>query len=181
MDGTRTDIAVPAGTRKVSASHKYAKAGMWAVYVTIGDEGASASNGSSINVYDPARILTGSGSFNSPAGSCSLSSCCAAASTAPFSLSAKYAKGATKPTVSFTMTARGLNVTATGGNFLIAQDGIAYVSGTAKVNGVGGYTLWIATRDGRPDWIAVQILDRAGNDVYNSGTQNLRSGSIVLK
>jgi hypothetical protein len=79
------------------------------------------------------------------------------------------------------MTATGVSVTATSADFLVVQDGIAYILGTAKVNGVSGYTLWIATQDGNPDWIAVQVTDKAWNDVYNSATQNLRSGSIVLK
>jgi hypothetical protein len=76
-----------------SAGHTYASAGLWAVYVTINDGTDSAGAGSSIDVYDPARVLTGSGSFSSPAGACSLSSKCAGASTATFSGNDVYNSG----------------------------------------------------------------------------------------
>jgi hypothetical protein len=134
-----------------------------------------------IAIYDPARTLSGSGTFASPAGACTFSSKCAGASTATFSVSASYARGATKPTATFTFSAAGISFTATSFDWYMVTDGVGMLQGSGKLNGVSGYRFEVFTVDGTPDKIAVSIVDSAGNSVYYDTYTPLKTGSIVMR
>ena len=135
-----------------------------------------------IAVYDPARSESGSGTFASPAGSCTLTSNCAGASTATFSFSAAYAKGATKPTGTFTFTAAGLSFTATSFDWYMVTEGRGMLQGWGKLNGVSGYRFAVFTVDGSPDKILVNLVGPDSNSVYyNTDYTPLKTGSISMK
>ncbi len=180
-DGTTSSMQLAAGTRSFSASHTYAKPGAYSVNVALGD-GDWVYYNSGVAVYDPARSVTGSGTFASPAGSCQLTQKCAGASTATFSMSASYAKGATKPTAKFTFSVFGLAFAATTVDWFIGVDGKAAMSGTGTVNGVAGYRFYLDAVDGAPDTLNVTIVDSHGNQIYwNNGVTPLKTGSITVK
>jgi len=179
-DGTTTSIFLPANTRSFSTSHTYSTAGDYYVYAQLGDSADSINYDSELAVYDPARTVVGSGTFASLAGSCTLSAKCASASTGSFSLSASYAKGATKPTVSFSFSVNGLSLTATGADWLIAAGGTAEIRGTGTANGVSGYKFWVHASDASPDAMTIAIQDSKGNVVY-SNSAALKTGSITVK
>jgi PKD repeat protein len=179
-DGTTTSIFLPANTRSFSASHTYSTAGDYYVYAQLGDSADYVYYDSELAVYDPARTVVGSGTFASVAGSCKLSAKCANASAGSFSLSASYAKGATKPTVCFSFRVNGLALTATGADWLIAVNGTAEIGGTGTVNGVSGYKFWVYASDASPDALTITIQDSKGNVVY-SNSSALKTGSITVK
>jgi hypothetical protein len=135
-----------------------------------------------IAIYDPARALSGSGTFSSPWSACTMTPQCAIASTARFSVSAFYAKGATRPTSSFTLSAAGISFVATGSDWYVLTDGNGVLSGSGKLNGVSGYHFTVVTMDGAPDKILVRIDDPQGDGVYcNSDYTPLKTGSIVMR
>jgi hypothetical protein len=171
--------------RTISGAHTYAKSGAYQVNLSVTDGTLDDANtvyyNSGIAVYDPARTVTGSGTFPSPAGSCKLTRQCGLESTGTFSLSASYAKGATKPTVCFKFSAAGVTFTATSADWFVAADGKAAIFGTGTLNGVSGYRYSLDLVDGTPDVIAITILDSKGNTVYfNNGAPPLKTGSITI-
>ena len=179
-DGTTTSIFLSANTRSFSATHTYSTAGDYYVYAQLGDSADSINYDSELAVYDPARTVVGSGTIASLAGSCTLSAKCRGASTGTFSLSGSYAKGATKPTVSFNFSVNGLALTATGADWLIAANGTAEIRGAGMINGVSGYRFWIYASDASPDAMTIAIQDSKGNVVY-SNSSALKTGSITVK
>src|SRR5664280_2076213 len=181
-DDTSTTISLGAGVRSFAASHIYVKSGAYSVNVAVSDGGDTVYYNSGIAVYDPARTLTGSGTFVSSAGSCALGPKCAGASTGTFSFSASYAKGATKPTVCFSFSAAGVAFTETSAEYFTASDGIGGVWGTGTLNGVKGYRFSLNVVDGEPDVFVIDVLDSKGNDLYlNNGALPIKSGSITIK
>jgi hypothetical protein len=182
-DGAMVPIQLAAGVRSFSASHTYRTAGDYSVVLELSDDqmAHAVTDIPVIAIYDPARTLTGSGTFASPAGACALSSKCAVASTATFTASASYAKGATKPTAKFTFSVTGLTFTATSFDWYTVTDGVGMLIGSGKVNGVSGYRFTVYTVDGTPDKIIVVIVGRDGSSVYNNHYTPLRTGSIVMR
>jgi hypothetical protein len=135
-----------------------------------------------IAIYDPARSVSGSGTFASPAGSCTLTPKCAGASTAAFTLSASYTKGATKPIAAFTFATAGMSFAATSFDWYIVQEGTGILYGSGKLNGVAGYHFGVFTVDGSPDKILVNIVGPDGFSVYYNGDYTpLKTGSIAMK
>ena len=184
-DGTTTTTTLASGVRTLSGTHTYARSGAYQVNLSLTDgtldDASTVNYNSGIAVYDPARAITGSGTFPSPAGSCTLTRQCGAASTGTFSLSASYAKGAVKPTVCFKFSAAGVTFTATSADWFVAADGKAAILGTGTLNGVGGYRFGLDLIDGKADVIAITILDSKGNTVYfNNGAPPLKTGSITI-
>ncbi len=180
-DGVITVIDLGSATRSLTSTHVFAKAGLYPVYVYLTDWTIwISSTPGVVAIYDPSRSVSGSGSVPSPAGACQLSSKCGVASTATFSLSAKYAKGATKPTVALTFSAAGFSLSATGADWFVAAGGTATIQGAAKVNGAAGYTFQLTAIDGTPDSLLLQVWDSKGVLVYESGAP-LKCGSITIK
>jgi hypothetical protein len=185
-DGTTTTAQISGTTRTFSATHRYAAADAYAINISLTDgvldDGATVYYNPTVAVHDPARTVSGSGTFASPAGSCTLSPKCAVASTASFSLSASYARGAKKPAGKFTFSAAGISLTATSYDWLVAANGSATMTGTGTVNGVSGYRYYVTVRDASPDWIQVYIVDSRGRTVYlNDGGSTLKSGSLTVE
>jgi hypothetical protein len=182
-DGPAVPIQLGCG-RSFTASHTYTRSGDYGVLVEVSDDQMAHVAGASvvIAVYDPARSESGSGTFASPAGSCTLTSNCAGASTATFSFSAAYAKGATKPTGTFTFTAAGLSFTATSFDWYMVTEGRGMLQGWGKLNGVSGYRFAVFTVDGSPDKILVNLVGPDSNSVYyNTDYTPLKTGSISMK
>ena len=182
-DGLRIPIQLGCG-RSFSASHVYKTAGDYPVVVEVSDDQMAhvATAVPVIAIYDPARSMSGSGTFASPAGACTLSSKCAVTSTATFSLSAAYPKGATKPTATFTFSATGISFTATSADWYMVTEGVGILSGSGKLNGVSGYRFSVFAVDGAPDKILVNIIGLDSFSVYyNNDYTPLKTGSIVLK
>jgi len=145
-----------------------------------GDDGTIYNN-VDVAVYDPARTISGSGTFASPAGSCNLTRKCGLASAASFSVSGSYAKGATKPTAAFTFSVTGLTFVATSVDWLVDANGTAFLTGSGKVNGECGYRFVFGAVDGQPDTLDLTVVDSKGIDVYFAGSIALKTGSIVIK
>ena len=181
-DGNSTTIQLGVGVRSTTASHLYSKAGAYKVRLELSD-GESVFYESFLAVYDPARTLVGSGTFASSAGSCDLTPKCGVASTATFSMSASYGKGATKPTVAFTLSVSGVKFVATAADWFTVTGRDGSIHGTGTVNGLSGYTFSLDALDGHPDSISILILDRQGNRVYgtSTGLMPLNCGSITIK
>lgn len=180
-DGSTEGVQL-GSSRSASATHNYAAAGLYPVSLLLADgPDWTAATWGVLPVFDPARTLSGSGSIVSPAGACSLSSRCASTSVATFSVSAKYAKGAVKPTVTLTYSALGFKVSATSADWFVAAKGSATIQGTCKVNGVAGYSFRLAAFDARPDTLALSVFDAAGNMIYGTEATKLKSGSITIK
>jgi hypothetical protein len=183
-DGTRVPITLAAGVHSFSASHTYKTAGDYPVVLELSDDQMAhvVTSVPVIAIYDPARTLTGSGTFASPAGACVLSSKCGVASTASFVISASYPKGATKPTATFTFSVTGLSFTATSFDWYMVTNGTGVLYGSGKVNGASGYHFTVFTVDGSPDKILVNIVGPDGFSVYyNNDYTPLKTGSIVMK
>ena len=181
-DGTSTTIQLGSTARSASSKHVYKKAGVFTLGIMLSD--AAATNwpvGVEIGIYDPARTSAGSGSVTAPAGSCLLSTKCSAASTATFSMSAKYAAGATNPTVSLSYSATNFSLASTGADWFAAANGIAAIRGTGKVNGVAGYTYRLTAFVGTPSSLRLLVWNSAGTLVYDLEPAPLKSGSITIK
>jgi PKD repeat protein len=185
QDGTRVPMTLAANVRTISASHTYRTAAYYPVTVEVSDDGmAHAATGTAnIVVYDPARSVSGSGTFASPAGACLLTSKCSAPSTANFTISAWYSNGATKPSGTFTFSVPGLSYAATSFDSYIVTDGMGGVlCGTGKVNGASGYRFCAFTIDGSPDKIVVEITGLGVDPIYyDTDYIPLKTGSIVMK
>jgi hypothetical protein len=183
-DGTKVPVRLGPCGRSFTASHTYTRSGYFSVDVAVSEDqmvNASTAN-LAIAIYDPTRTLTGSGTFVSPAGVCTLSSSCGIASTARFAVSASYARGATRPTTTFTLSAAGISFAATSSDWYVLTDDVGVLSGSGKLNGVNGYRFTVVTMDGAPDKILVSIFDPQGNTVYHSYDYTpLKTGSIVMR
>jgi hypothetical protein len=180
-DGGRTIVDLGSSARSLTASHVYPAAGLYPISVSLGDwtDWTTALAGV-LAIYDPNRELSGSGSVPSDSGACQLSTKCGVASTATFSVSAKYARGASTPTVVLAYSAAAFSVRATGADWFVAADGTATIKGSATVNGISGYRFQAIATDGSPDSLIFSVWSKAGALVYASG-YSLKSGSITIR
>ncbi|MGZ6266973.1 MAG: hypothetical protein ACXWNR_00185, partial [Candidatus Limnocylindrales bacterium] len=95
---------------------------------------------------------------------------------------ASYARGATKPTATFTFSAAGISFTATSFEWYTVMNGVGVLHGSGKLNGLSGYRFDVYTVDGAPDKVLVNILDSNGNTVYNNNDYTpLKTGWIVMR
>jgi hypothetical protein len=192
-DGTQSAVTVTGATRQFSVSHRYAGAGCYYVWASVTEPDGRGemvpvptlpnAPDASIVIYDPARTVTGSGKLSSPSDACLVTKACQVASTASFSLSARYAAGATKPTVNFSYTAAGFSFAATSADLLVASQGRLTIRGAGKVNGMSGFSFLLVASDGIPDtlWLTVNNA-RTGQAVYQGVEgQPLLSGSISIR
>jgi hypothetical protein len=181
-DGTSTTVQLGSTGRSATRKHVYTRAGVFTLSMMLSDGPATDWPAwGVVGIYDPARTLTGSGSAVSPATACLLNAKCGVTSTAGFSVSAKYARGATKPTICIAYSAAGFNLTANSGDWFAAANGYGTIQGTGKVNGVGGYTYRLTGEDGRPDAIDLKVWSSNGDLVYDLEPARLNSGSITIK
>jgi hypothetical protein len=180
-DGNMTIVDMGPSARTLTSSHVYATAGLYPVYVNLTDWTVWVTGSSGVlPIYDPNRVLSGSGSFASVAGACQLSPKCGIASTGIFSVSARYARGASTPTVSFSYSAAAFAVNATSADWFVAANGIGTINGNATVNGASGYRFEAVATDGDPDFIFLQVWNKAGVLVYENGAP-LKPGAVTIK
>jgi hypothetical protein len=179
-DGTQTTQHLAVGGRTFKFTHVYFKAGNYSPSVTIADSSPTTVS-VGLNVYDPARTLSASGSAVSPKGACLLTRSCGVAGTAGFSISASYAKNATKPTVSLAYSVTGISITASSADYFVAVNGGALIHGNCSVNGKTGYNYSVWLVDGRPDTLSVFVYDANGNWIYFTDPAALKAGSITIK
>ena len=179
-DGSTSTYTLGSLVRATSATHSYAKVGIYTVTVNVSD-GEVAADSADVAIYDPARTLTGSGTYASGVGFCQLTAKCNVASTGTLAVSAKYAAGATKPTVCLSLSAKEFTFNATTADWFVAVDGTAVIQGAGTVNGKTGYRYLTTLIDGQPDSLIINIIDSNGNTVYSTGLAPLKTGSITLK
>jgi PKD repeat protein len=179
-DGSTSTYTLGSLVRATSATHSYAKVGIYTVTVNVSD-GEVAADSADVAIYDPARTLTGSGTYASGVGFCQLTAKCNVASTGTLAVSAKYAAGATKPTVCLSLSAKEFTFKATTADWFVAVDGTAVIQGAGTVNGKTGYRYLTTLIDGQPDSLIINIIDSNGNTVYSTGLAPLKSGSITIK
>jgi PKD repeat protein len=190
-DGSQSSTSLGSAARQVSVAHVYARAGRYVVTVGVGDgQGMNVvpaatipgwPGGFSFVVYDPARTVTGSGTVSSPAAACQLTRACGVASTAGFSVAASYARGATKPTVSFSYSATGFSFTATGADYMVAAGGTVTIHGTGKVNGASGYSFELVMVDGKTDSMQLIVFNSSYTVYQNGNGQPLKTGCVTIK
>jgi hypothetical protein len=181
-DGKSTTVQLGSAGRSASSKHVYTRAGVYTLSMMLSDGPATDWPASGVvGIYDPARTLSGSGSVVSPANACLLSARCGVDSTAVYNVNAKYAKGATRPTVCIAYSAAGFSLTASSADWFAAANGSGSIQGTGKVNGVGGYTYRLSAVDGRPDSIDLKVWSPAGALVYDLEPARLKTGSITIK
>ena len=179
-DGSTSTYTLGSLVRATSATHSYAKVGIYMVTVNVSD-GEVAADSADVAIYDPARTLTGSGTYASGVGFCQLTAKCNVASTGTLAVSARYAAGATKPTVCLSLSAKEFTFNATTADWFVAVDGTAVIQGAGTVNGKTGYRYLTTLIDGKPDSVIINIIDSNGNGVYSTGLAPLKSGSITIK
>jgi hypothetical protein len=138
-------------------------------------------------VYDPsAGFVTGGGWITSPPGACAqLSLCSAAAGKGTFGFVSKYQKGATVPSgnTQYVLHDGNLNFASSSYQWLVVnQNGTnAQFKGTGTINGAGTYQFMIWATQGSPGTFRIQVTDPGtGNTIYDSGTQVLGGGSVVV-
>ena len=175
-DGTTT-VETPEfehGYGSLEASHKYKDTGLFVVTATVVDsEGQSDWNEFRyVAVYNPkGEDLAGRGRYWSPPGSFSVDPNLSATTLFGFTMRIPKADMVFK---------------ATSFDWLVADDGIAYVNGDGELNGVDGYRFRITIEDaavtgGNRDRIRVQILTEAGSLVYDTQWEDDRIADPVQK
>ena len=171
-DGSTTAGTATGGT--VSGDHVYTAAGVYTVVVTVTDQWGNAGTGTtSVVVYDRAAgFLTGGGWFVSPAGA--VVGAPSASGKAEFSVSARYAAGASRPDGSLTLSTPGLTLASTGLDWLVVTGDTARLAGPATVGGASGYRFEATATDAASDTMRVVVRDVSGAVVYDSGTQRVQ-------
>jgi hypothetical protein len=121
---------------------------------------------------DHARVATGGGWINSPAGAYVANPTLAGKATLGFV--SKYQKGATAPTgnTEFQFHAGDLNFKSTSYDWLVVAGTKAQYKGTGTINGAGTYGFMLSAIDGGTkgsDMFRIKIVDKTtGNVVYDN-------------
>jgi hypothetical protein len=160
------------------------------ICVRATDAAGNTSDGTactSFVVYDPsAGFVTGGGWVTSPAGACeNLDLCADVHGKGTFGFVSKYAKGATVPSGNTEYVSHDGNFNFASSTYqwlAVNQGGTnAQFKGTGTINGQGSYQFMIWATEGSPNTFRIQVTDPAsGNTVYDSGTQTLGGGSIII-
>ena len=176
-DGSTTAGSVSGGT--VGGEHVYSAAGVYTVTITVTDQWGNTGTGrTTVVVYDRAAgFLTGGGWFVSPAGA--VAGDPSANGKAQFSVSAKYAAGASRPDGWLTLSTPGLTLASSGLDWLVVTGDTARLAGPATVGGATGYRFEATATDAATDTMRVVVRDASGAVVYDSGTQRIQ-GQVTL-
>lgn len=176
-DGRTSGGTVTGNT--VSGDHVYTASGVYTVTVTVTDQWGNTGTGTTtVVVFDRAGgFLTGGGWFVSPAGA--VAGDPSANGKAQFSVSAKYAAGASRPDGSLTLSTPGLTLASSGLDWLVVTGDTARLAGPATVGGAPGYRFEATATDAATDTMRVVVRDASGAVVYDSGTQRVQ-GQVKL-
>jgi predicted extracellular nuclease len=180
-------VSESSGSGTVAGTQVYATAGVYTVTLTVTDKdgGSAQQSFQYLVVYDPnGGFVTGGGWIDSPAGAYVPDP--TLAGPASFGFVAKYQKGANVPVgnTELHFHAAGLSFHSTAYQWLVVSGSMAQFKGVGALNGQDGYGFLITAGDGSPDTFRIKIWwsDAAGDhDVYDTGTQPLAGGSIVVK
>jgi PKD repeat protein len=183
----RVEEANGSGTAK--GEHKYTRAGIYTVEVTVWDDDGAAvrSISSFLIVYDPdAGFVTGGGWIYSPEGAYTPDP--SLTGKANFGFVSKYKKGADAPSgeTEFQFRVADLNFHSTSYDWLVVTGSdYAMFKGTGTINGSGAYKFMLWAGDGDPDTFRIKIWeeDASGNEtvIYDNGfDQAIGSGSIII-
>ena len=175
-DGTSSAAAVSEtpGAGTAEAEHSYTAPGFYTITVTVWDDdgGSDTAVLGEVFVFDPDIFATGGGWITSPDGA--LVADPGHSNKATFGFVVRYAKtGSVQGNLQFTVH-KGVNLHATGFEYLLINDGIAVFEGTARVNGVAGYDFRVVATDERyatsaKDLFWIEITG-PGGVVYDGST-----------
>ena len=137
-DGAGAPVTGTVAGGAASATHAYARAGLYAVRAAVtddaGDEGASPAL-RYVVAYDPAGgFLTGGGWFTSPAGACRIAGC-GDDGRARLTVEVRYRPGDTAPSGELQLSLDRLRFRSTGFEWLVVAEDHAYLRGTATMEG----------------------------------------------
>jgi predicted extracellular nuclease len=177
------------GSGTVSGTHKYTKAGLYNITMTLTDkDGASATQVFEyVVIYNPSGgFVTGGGWFKSPAGAYLANP--SATGTATFALVARYKKSSSvvpSGVTTFIFHAGPMVFQSSSYEWLVVNGKTAEFKGVGWVNGVSGYKFRVTAIDGRPDKFRIRIWSGAAEGeglIYDNGTdQPLKGGNIIVQ
>ena len=176
------------GSGSVSGAHIYITAGIYTITSTVTDNhGASGSSSySSIVVYDPsAGSITGSGSFNSPAGAYTLNP--SATGQLRFNINAKYKGNNLVPTGKIKLDFKTANFSfdSTSFQWLVISGNKAQLKGIGTISGSGNYTIFISVLDGAKksgvDKIRIKITDSSNSVIYDNQAGDPESADPIVQ
>ena len=150
-DGTSTWASVDqgAGFGTASSSHLYTGAGFYTISVTVWDDdgGSDTATLGQIFVFDPNTFVTGGGWVTSPFGAWNTDPGHTGKGT--FGFNAKYNRsGSLQGHLQFQLH-KGINLSSTGLDYLIINNGVAVFEGWGRVNGESGYRFVVTATDER--------------------------------
>jgi hypothetical protein len=172
-DGTSSPGVVSEvwGSGSAVANHLYSSPGFYTISVTVTDDDGATDRAviGEVFVFDPDTFVTGGGWISSPAAAFPGGQ--DSSSKGTFGFVVRYDKSGTPNGSLEFQLHKGLNLHATGFDYLLINDGVAVFEGTGKVNGLPGYDFKVVATDERyaaasPDrfWIAIT---NAGTLVYD--------------
>jgi hypothetical protein len=171
-------VAETSGSGSCTQTHTYADDGVYSVDVTVTDNsgGATTSTFRYVVIYDPSEAtLTGSGSFNSPAGADAYDT--SVAGPATFGFSVKYNNNTIDPTSykQFDFTEGNLHFSSSSLDWFVASGPNAQFHGYGSMNSDGRNWTFLATvTDGQlpggggTDKYRVKFIDDTGLVVYDN-------------
>ncbi len=179
-DNTFSDgvIVESGGSGSVSGTHTYNCAGVYALTLTLRDNGglSATSRFEFVVVYNPdGGFVTGGGWINSPVGAYAPDPTMTGKAT--FGFVSKYQKGATMPTgqTEFHFKVANLNFHSDSYIWLVIAGPKAQYKGEGKINGEGRYSFMLTTVDGdllggcKPDTFRIKIWNKdTGEVIYDN-------------
>jgi PKD repeat protein len=169
-DKSNTSLNLPAGTTKVTGSHKYTTPDIYKINLTVTDNGGLSALKEAttfVVVYDPtAGYVIGAGAINSPNGAYSPAPLLNG--TGYFGFESKYQKGISKPqgVTGFYYDLGTMNFFSNNYDWLVVLGSKASFKGSGTINGKGDYGFLLTATDGAliskttPDKFRIRIWNK---------------------